>query len=169
MRFLLILFISVLSLNLSFADMPGSATFGTPTRVNGRIVNMPNNSNPRPYYSQGNLVYPYQTGPYRNSSGRISYGTGYQTYPYRSTTVNYSWERQRLNDLNNAQNQAYYQGNYNNQPYNRYQNQGYQGYQQGYQGYNTVNPGYNPVNPGYNQVNPGGNPQNYQQNNQQGY
>lgn len=137
-KLFLILFLSVMGFTTLSADMPGATTFGRQYRQNGRIVNAPNNSNPIPHYYNGSLIYQSPGATYRDSrTGKLQTQTNYNQYPYYYQNVDYRWERQRINDMNNPQNQQY------NQSYNPYRNnQPYRNPQQ-----NTYNPNTQPYNP----------------------
>jgi hypothetical protein len=142
MRKLLIL-LALICVGTLAAEPPGAATFGTnPERVNGRIVYQPYNSNPRPYYYGGNLVYPTQGAPYRDTGGRIRYETNYQVYPYRDVGYNYNYEMQRQRDqqryMDQQRQRQQYPQNYQQQPQypQNYQQQQYPpNYQQPPAGY----------------------------------
>lgn len=150
-------------MGITQASPPGESTFGsTPHRVNGKIVYEPYESNMRPYYYQGNLIFPRKGAPYRDSSGQIQYDTQYSAYPFKNSSINYQYERQRMRDVDRSLDQRQQQeyGNYPDTQWDRnspYYQPG-PGYNQGYpetRGYQNYQQPGNPGNQDYYYQQPG--------------
>lgn len=97
-KYILALCLVLFSLSFIEASPPGSSTYGRPSRERGRIVREPVEVNPRPYYYEGNIIYPSEGRSYRDSSGRIQRERTYTKYPFSRSNVDARYERQRIRE-----------------------------------------------------------------------